>query len=50
MAYGYKNIKFKSLGIGFIYIKFNGLIVPATALFQDYVCGKILFVFFCFFF
>ena len=46
-----KNIKFKSLGIGYIYIKFNGLIVPATAFFQDDVCGKILllFFFFCFF-
>ena len=41
-----KNIKFKSLGIGYIYIKFNGLIVPATAFFQDDVCGKM----FCFLF
>ena len=41
-----KNIKFKSLGIGYIYIKFNGLIVPATAFFQDDVCGKML-LFFC---
>ena len=45
-----KDIKFKSLGIGYIYIKFNGLIVPATAFFQDDVCGKILFFFFFFFF
>ena len=45
-----KNIKFKSLGIGYIYIKFNGLIVPATAFFQDDVCGKILLFFFFFFF
>ena len=46
-----KNIKFKSLGIGYICIKFNGLIVPATAFFQDDVCGKMcLFCFvFCFF-
>ena len=46
-----KDIKFKSLGIGYIYIKFNGLIVPATAFFQDDVCGKILLFFFlcCFF-
>ena len=29
-----KNIKFKSLGIGYICIKFNGLIVPATAFFS----------------
>ena len=43
-----KDIKFKSLEIGYIYIKFNGLIVPATAFFQDDVCGKMLF-FFCFF-
>ena len=45
-----KDIKFKSLGIGYIYIKFNGLIVPATAFFQDDVCGKIFFFFFFFFF
>ena len=37
MAYGTKNIKFKCLGSGYIYIKFNGLIVPATAFFQDNV-------------
>ena len=46
-----RNIKFKSLGIDYIYIKFNGLIVPATAFFQDDVCGKkLLFFFLCFFF
>ena len=45
-----KNIRFKSLGIGYIYIKFNGLIVPATAFFQDDVCGKMFVCFlFCFF-
>ena len=44
-----KDIKFKSLGIGYIFIKFNGLIVPATAFFQDDVCGKISFFFFFFF-
>ena len=41
-----KSIKFKSLSIGYIYIKFNGLIVPATALFQDDVCGIFFFFFF----
>ena len=40
-----KSIKFKSLGIGYIYVKFNGLIVPATALFQDDVCEKYFFFF-----
>ena len=48
-----KYMKFKNLGIGYIYIKFNDLIVPATAFFQDDVCGKMLFcfvLFFCFFF
>ena len=42
-----KNIKFKSLGIGYIYIKFNGLIVPATA-FLPFI--KMMFVEKCFFF
>ena len=37
-----RNIKFRSLDIDYIYIKFNGLIVPATAFFQDDVCGKII--------
>ena len=46
MAYGYKNIKFKSLAFVYFYIKFDGLIVSATALFQDDVCGKKSF-FFC---
>ena len=45
-----RNIKFKSLGIDYIYIKFNGLIVPATAFFQDDVCGKMFVCFFLSFF
>ena len=40
MAYGYKNIMFNSLAFGYTCIKFDGLLVPATALFQDDVCGK----------
>ena len=45
MAYGYKNIKFKSLAFVYFYIKLDGLIVSATALFQVDVCGKKCFFF-----